>query len=325
MIARFSGHHHLRGLAISVALAALGYLGFVVWAGWSEVLRAFSEVGIGGMAIALTLSLVNYGLRFARWQMYLQALDCNVPLNRSARIYFAGFALTTTPGKAGELLRGVFLRDHGLSYAQSAAAFVSERLSDLIAILLLAIAGLAAYPEGRLLAAGAAALVALVLVMLSWSGWRRVVANRVAGASGRVTWMIRAGLSVLDEAVRCHRPRVLLAANLLSLVAWAAEAFGAYLVMRWLGFDAGLLFAFAAYSLAMLAGALSFLPGGLGGTEAVMVAIVIWGGMAQSQAVAATVVVRLATLWFAVVLGVLALVTGRAWRLHSPDGEEAHV
>jgi uncharacterized protein (TIRG00374 family) len=57
----------------------------------------------------------------------------------------------------------------------------------------------------------------------------------------------------------------------------------------------------------MLVGALSFLPGGLGGTEASMVALLMLNNVAQSQAVAATVLIRLATLWFAVALGVIAL------------------
>jgi uncharacterized protein (TIRG00374 family) len=57
----------------------------------------------------------------------------------------------------------------------------------------------------------------------------------------------------------------------------------------------------------MLAGAISFMPGGLGGAEAVMVALLMWKGMAGADAVAATVLIRLATLWFAVAIGALML------------------
>jgi len=58
----------------------------------------------------------------------------------------------------------------------------------------------------------------------------------------------------------------------------------------------------------MLVGALSFLPGGLGGAEATMVALLILNHVDQPQSVAATILIRLATLWFAVVLGVIALI-----------------
>ena len=61
------------------------------------------------------------------------------------------------------------------------------------------------------------------------------------------------------------------------------------------------------YGFAMVVGALSFFPGGLGGMEATMVGLLILNNVAQPQAVAATVLIRLATLWFAVALGMFAL------------------
>lgn len=64
----------------------------------------------------------------------------------SALIYFSGFALTTTPGKAGELLRGVFLERRGMPFSSSIAALLSERLSDMIAIIVIGLPGLSLYP-----------------------------------------------------------------------------------------------------------------------------------------------------------------------------------
>lgn len=60
----------------------------------------------------------------------------------------------------------------------------------------------------------------------------------------------------------------------------------------------------------MLAGALSFMPGGIGGAEGVMVALLMTQAPA-ADAVAATVLIRLTTLWFAVAIGALALGASR--------------
>lgn len=94
----------------SVLLSAIGYLGFALWSGWHDVVHAVAKVGFVGIAAALSLSLANYGLRFIRWQLYLEAMGRPVPWRPSLKIYLAGFALTTTPGKAGEALRGVLLQ-----------------------------------------------------------------------------------------------------------------------------------------------------------------------------------------------------------------------
>ena len=66
------------------------------------------------------------------------------------------------------------------------------------------------------------------------------------------------------------------------------------------------------YAVAVLAGVLSFLPGGLGSTEAVMTALLAARGMPLAQAILLTITFRLMTLWFAVALGWLAVWTLRS-------------
>jgi len=82
-------------------------------------------------------------------------------------------------------------------------------------------------------------------------------------------------------------------------------------VLAAMGVDIGLGFSMSIYALSMLAGAVSFLPGGIGGAEAVMTGLLLMSGATETKAVAATVIIRLATLWFAVALGALALVVER--------------
>ncbi len=299
-----------RALIFSMLVAVLGYLAVSLWGGWEAVTSAVARVGAGGMAAALAMSLVNYALRFVRWQMYLGALGHHIPWLTNGRIYLAGFALTTTPGKAGEAIRSVFLKRWGVGYAASLAALVSERLSDLIAIVLLALLGLSFYPEARVLVGTGAAAVVVALVALSQEPILRRWHERSRAALGWVgKWWHRL-LHLLLEARRCHRPGLMTAATALSLVAWSAEALAFHWVLQWLGGDFPMAFAFFVYALSMLAGAASFLPGGLGGAEAVMVSLLVWKGLPVPQAVAATVLTRLATLWFAVGLGILALLYG---------------
>ena len=98
-----------KALIITIILSVVGYFLFSLWGGWNDVLRATREVGLKGIAVALLLSLVNYGLRFVRWDAFLRVLGQNhIPFIPNLRIYLAGFALTTTPGKAGEAFEAFF-------------------------------------------------------------------------------------------------------------------------------------------------------------------------------------------------------------------------
>ena len=62
----------------------------------------------------------------------------------------------------------------------------------------------------------------------------------------------------------------------------------------------------ALFPVAMLAGAASMLPGGLGSTEAILIALLTFSGAALAPASLAAVGIRLATLWLATVMGMAA-------------------
>lgn len=300
-----SGRYY-RAIVWSMLLAAAGYLGFALWSGWREVGIAAGKVGVLGLCIALSLSLANYGLRFVRWQIYLRAMGHPVAWRPSLEIYLAGFALTTTPGKSGEAVRAVLLNRRGVPYAQGLAAFLCERLSDLLAIVLLALFGLTLYPAAQPLVVAGAAGVLLAFAALSSRRLLERLGASIRGGS-RLASLLRDSIRVLLQARRCHAPALLAGATGLSLVAWAAEAWAFHLILRWMGIEAPAEFAIFVYAVSMLAGALSFVPGGLGGTEAVMAGLLVWTGASGADAIAATILIRLATLWFAVAIGIAML------------------
>ena len=123
LIAAAGGARVIRAVIWCVALAAIGYVGLSLWAGWREVVAAVVQIGPWVLLGLLGLSLVNYLLRFFRWGRYLALLGTPVPWRINLDIYFAGFALTTSPGKLGETLRSVLLKPHGVPAAESLAVF----------------------------------------------------------------------------------------------------------------------------------------------------------------------------------------------------------
>ncbi|WP_022956765.1 lysylphosphatidylglycerol synthase transmembrane domain-containing protein [Perlucidibaca piscinae] len=293
-----------RLLWLSVALSAAGYLVFALWSGWREVGLAMQRIGATAIAVALALSLLNYLLRGERWREYLAQAGHLLSWRLNTRIYWAGFALTTTPGKAGEMIRSLFLAPYGVRFHQSAAMFFSERLADLVAIVCLTAAGLGRFHQGEWVYA-ALVLVLVAGLLLLRTTWPERILRRLAGARAAGRW--------LAEVAASSRPywqgRLFWWVLLLSLTAWFAEGVGAWLILRQLSVPVDFEMALFIYGFAMLVGALSFMPGGLGGTEATMTGLLVLEGLPLPEAVAATVIIRLATLWFAVILGLLAVLT----------------
>ena len=111
----------------------------------------------------------------------------------------------------------------------------------------------------------------------------------------------REGLRILVQ------PNVQLASLMLGLAAWASEGLALWLIMDGLNSRVGLFEAVPVYAAATLVGAVTTIPGGLVGTEGSMVAMLQRSGVARDAASAGAIVVRLATLWFAVAVGLVAL------------------
>jgi glycosyltransferase 2 family protein len=295
-------------MIISTVAAAAAYLAAALWAGRSEVAGALQLVPIGTLIGMLSLSALNYALRFLRWHYYLRTLGSSIPWRDNLRIYIGGFALTTTPGKAGEMARSIWLRPYGVPATVSLAAFMTERLQDLLAILLLSSLGLSWYGGAKwavLTSLGLIAVAALVLQMP-----KIPALGALLRGEGRIASLGRRLAEILILARACLTPTRLLLGFLLGAAAWGAEAFGFSWLLRSLGHPLNLPVSVSIYALSMLAGALSFMPGGLGGSEAAMVLLLRMLRVPLSAAVAATLLIRLATLWFAVLLGIIALL----WR-----------
>lgn len=296
----------LRAAALSVALAALLYLVLAAGTDPQRVLDAAARVEPVWWLPVLALSLLNYGLRFGRWHYYLSHLGDRVPLGHDLAIYLAGFSLTTTPGKAGEAVRSVYLARLGVDYGHSLAAFFGERFLDLLAIALLATLVLVDFPGYAAWAAAPLALCALVLLLVQRPGLAaRMLPRRLR--RGTPPRPLQKLLHAWHAAAMLFRPRPLYLGLALGAIAWTAEGIGLLLVSLALGEPLTPAQAVGIYAASMLIGALSFIPGGLGSTEAAMGVLLTLAGMPPAVAVAATVIVRLATLWFAVALGLAAL------------------
>ncbi|WP_301101743.1 lysylphosphatidylglycerol synthase transmembrane domain-containing protein [Propionivibrio sp.] len=301
----------LRAVFWSVALAALGYLGLSLWAGWREVLAAVVVVGPWVLVGLLSLSLSNYLLRFLRWSRYLALLDAPVAWRINLQVYFSGFALTTSPGKLGELLRSVLLKPHGVPTPASLAAFFAERASDLLSILVLAAVGLLAYAPARPLVGLALAAVVVALLLVQWTALIAAIDHWAARRTQKWARLIVHLCAIVLHFRRCFSLSALAMGLMLGALAWFAEGLGFWWLLGALGHPLPLTTAVFIYAFAMLVGGISFLPGGLGSSEAVMIGLLVINGFPQPVAVSATLICRLATLWFAVALGAIFLARQR--------------
>jgi uncharacterized membrane protein YbhN (UPF0104 family) len=305
----------LRRALAGVAFAVILYVAAIIWVEADDLAAALQGYKWSALAAAIALSSVNYALRFWKWELclgWLRVRDEAPELGRgrSALIYLAGLSMSVTPGKVGEVLRSVLLRaSDGVAFARTAPVIVADRLTDLVALVVLALMGTLEHPEYAPVMAVTMVLVVLGIAVLGSPRALRGILGllgRLPGADGLVE---RTGTMVESSAVLLQWRRLAVLA-LISVAGWGLECVGYWMILHgFAGVDASLALCTFLWSITTLIGALSFLPAGLGATEGSLAVLVtsLAVGVTAASAVASTLLIRAATLWYGELVGATAL------------------
>lgn len=294
-------------------------LGWCVIRFWHDIIQIDAALLTSSwLAIlgATGLSVLNYALRIIRWHAYMGALGHRLPIRFVALTFLAGFAFTLSPGKLGEMVRARYYQARGVPITTVSSAFFVERILDLMAMVILALGILLHAGTYQGLAWTASGLIVSCLMLVACLPWLSIATKlEHSDPNGPRHPLVAGAARTLAASQQLLKPGLLLPGLLLGVVSWGGEAMGLKMVadamapdqLSWSG-------ASGAYALAILAGALSFLPGGLGSTEAVMTGILMSQGIEASTAILLTLVCRALTLWLAVLIG-----WGCVWLLrHEP-------
>jgi uncharacterized protein (TIRG00374 family) len=185
---------------------------------------------------------------------------------------------------------------------------IAERLTDLIGVIVLIALGSTRFAGGLVWAVTGSILVSGILVFVAsrtLSMWAVSIVERLPGPGKRIAPKLR---EAYDSLYALTRPSRLILPTILSIGAWFFECLALWVILHGFGRATGVLAASFFYATSTLAGALIPVPGGLGVTETVMRTLMReLGDVDSAGATGAMMLVRFATLWFAVLVGFAAL------------------
>jgi uncharacterized membrane protein YbhN (UPF0104 family) len=300
-------------MLVPLALGVLVVVGLALTANPRELAHSLRNFDVRLLVPVLALSVFNYALRYLRWEIYLKRLGSPLSRGRSLAVFLIGFLLGVTPGKAGELGKAWLVRELGGGQAlRVVSAVLAERVTDVLGTFVLVALGALPLPGGPWIAAAGLSGVVAIVVLLSWqrgADWVFAILRRMPVIGPRVPHLVE----MYDRLRELLSPGLAVTATVLATVAWAAEGLGFWLVVRNYAPKADLLISVFNYTAANVLGGLSMLPGGLGAAEGSLAALLHGQGLDTADASSITLVIRGATLWFAVLLGLAALPFVARW------------
>jgi uncharacterized protein (TIRG00374 family) len=292
--------------------AAAVYLALSIYANINELLSAFGEFNWLMFPAVLILSLCNYVSRFFKWDYYTKVLDIKIERKLSFVMFLSSFIMAITPGKVGEVFKSYLLKEqNGTSISRSAPIVLAERITDFLSLILLSMIGALMFGyETKLIVITGVFFVVLIMLISS-----KKISYGLIGFFERFNFFSKFSHKIhtaYDSIYQMVRFKELIVTLVLSLVAWFFECMGFYIVINSFDIDSlvhiNIFAATFIYGFATIAGAVTMLPGGLGATEAsIAFLLVSLQNVSENVAVAGTLIIRVATLWFAVLVGIVSI------------------
>jgi uncharacterized protein (TIRG00374 family) len=251
---------------------------------------------------SLLVLAVAIALRAYRWQLLFPPTS-RPPFRATLNAMLIGYFFNNVlPARAGEAARVVALRQSaGTPRAQAAATAITERIFDVVALLVLLFVAAPFLPEvgwlrRAIVAAGVlGALLVIAIVVLD--RWRERPLHFVLRPLARVPRFsverVESMAINASEGLRAmHRPELAVPAFALTMVSWLIAAFSFWLVMPAFGLGLG----FGAALLVLITTNLSLVipssPGALGVFEAATLVALRAYGVDASQALSYAVVLH---------------------------------
>jgi uncharacterized protein (TIRG00374 family) len=232
----------------------------------------------------------------------------DLPRKISFAIFIGGLVMSITPGKMGELVKSYLIKEYnGTNIHRSAPIILVERLSDFVSLLIVAMIGALYFGFGRTIVLITLVIFSSLLLLLSWYK----VAMPLFQSISKIKLFHSISEKIIvayENSYKLLKPFPLFTMLFVAAIAWMFEALGLYLILYVFETPASFFWSTFVYSFSTIVGGLTFLPGGIGPTEGSLTILLVRTNIPLNIAFVSTFLIRIATLWFALFIGIFGLI-----------------
>ncbi len=242
-------------------------------------------------------------LKFFRWHFLVKLEIKKIDISQSVLLFGLGQIMSISPGKFGEVIKSYFLKkNNNIDYEISIPLVIAERFSEFLTLLLIQTILLIYFWENLIILFVLILASSILIIAISNSKIYGKIINILS--KFKFLNIDSTKMAILHESQKILvNPKI----YILSIFAWLMEFFCFYIILSNFITDIFVLKAISSYSLAIILGSVSMLPGGLGTTESSLTYLLIQNGIEINIAVAVTIFIRIFTLWIPIIIGFLSL------------------
>ena len=236
-------------------------------------------------------------------------MDIRIPFKNSLLLYFSGIAMTVTPGGMGAMIRSFYLKNkYGHKISRTFPITLVEKFHDSVAVVIIIFVSLIAIRSIE--AITLVSIIGTVLVLIytavrikSFFAFTSKAVSRIPLVNKRIDKLLQS----YDVFHALTSRRITIQCLCVSLASWAGDAIAVYLTFVAFGLKLQIAYTTLVSFSSILFGSVSFLPGGVGLTEASMAGWLAKDGMELSLATSVVFMIRLVGIWYTTAIGFITM------------------
>jgi len=309
----------LRILLLIFSLLLLALL--LYYSDFFKVVSLLAKANVFYVLFGFCLWFFGLVIRTERWKYLLSKAKIKLGFWQTAKVYIQGMFLSNvTPAKVGDPLRSVLLKAAcKKSISSSLPSVFVERIFDVIVTVLFSLLGLFFFYSLSLWLAGAVAVYAAVFGVAVYV---LISERRTRKFFGKLSFIFK--FAKLEKKVESfsrnlHKAfmkyknrRTLFVTFVYSALVWLVEGLILWVSFLSIGISISIAFSVTIVAFTTLIAVLTFLPGGLGSSEAVSVLVFTkLFNLSIVEVMSAAILSRLFGYWVYVLLGAVLLASSK--------------
>ncbi len=314
-----------RLLAILVLVGSFAvFIAIALFGGFSEVLGIIGHAVLYLYALAFLCVFLSYCFRYLKWDYFTKKLGLNVPWKKNFLVYLSTNGMAITPGNVGSVVAAYTLKKiTGVRFSKILPMITVQLFTDFLGFALFALA--AALIIGRYIVYVVILdIILIVPFLLIINPWLYNLLKRKKKKGNILKRVYRHARHYYMSQNALNNKRTYLVSLLFTAPADILNSMALYFSILAVGIRPQVLRSIFVFSTSQIFGMITALPGGIGAADASFVVLLkATFGMSPALSSAVTIMARLATVWFGVALGIIALIyTIRYWSSESKRDRE---
>ena len=303
-------------VAVSLVFSVIVF-GVIAWLGGANKVAAIiASADLWLFGLAFVFVFFGYILRFIKWSYYLRTLKISVPLKKSFMVYMSLYSMNITPGKIGRVLAAYTLnRLTDVKFTNIIPIVTLDIFTDFLGVAIIAVVS-AIYFNKLLIYVLIADIVLVLPFVFLLNDWFFNLLRKLMKKSRFLEMFSLYGDEYFASQSKLNNYKVYGVSIAPSVPAAVFNAFALVFSILALGGALHIAGSVFIFSTSQIFGMVSTLPGNIGVTDGALVALIGSSfGLGAAYSSAATIMTRIASLWFGVIVGMLFLFyTFRYWK-----------